>query len=163
MAPGALTPLPYAAPKTGLESKFSLPYSLAAGLVDERYTIRTYTDDAANRPEIARVLEKIKVFEDPVCVAHEPDYQNRSYGSRGTVLLDALTVDGRSASAEVRIAPGHPSRPLGWDDMATKFEDCAAYAGLRPDPTKQAFDMLRNLHSRPSIEQLLALLRRDDA
>jgi 2-methylcitrate dehydratase PrpD len=161
VAPGALTPLPYAAPITGLESKFSMQYALAAGIADEAYSIWTFTDPAVTRPGIANLLPRIDVVEDPACVADDPDYRNRSYSSRGIVFIEARTVDGRTAKAEVHVPPGNPARELSWDDMASKFEDCAAYAGVPPARAQQAFAGLRNLRQQPSMEALLTLLQTD--
>jgi 2-methylcitrate dehydratase PrpD len=161
VAPGALTPLPYAAPATGLEGKFSMPYPLAAGILDASYSIWTFTDEAVRRPAIAALLPRIKVVEDPACVADDADWRNRSYSSRGVVRLEARTTDGRTAATEVHFPPGNPARPLGWDDMAAKFADCAAYAGVRPAPASEAFGILRHLRRHASVEPLLALLATD--
>lgn len=160
VAPGALTPLPYPRPKTGLEGKFSMDYALAAGVLDEAYAIWTFTDAAVTRPDIAALYPRIAVTEDMACVEGQPDWSSRSYGSRGVVRVEAWTRDGRHGSREVSIAPGHPSRALGWDDLAAKFADCAASAGLAADRARDAFGQLRGFHGVGDLSRLLRLLCR---
>jgi 2-methylcitrate dehydratase PrpD len=55
MPPGGMLVLTYPQPVTGLEGKFSLPYSLAAGVLDGEYSIASFTDEAVNRAEIAEL------------------------------------------------------------------------------------------------------------
>jgi 2-methylcitrate dehydratase PrpD len=158
VAPGALTPLPYPAPRTGLEAKFSMDYALAAGVLDDSFAIWTFTDAAARRPEIADLYARIHVAEDSGCVAGQPDWPSRSYGSRGVVRLEATTVDGRIAAREVAIAPGHPQRALGWDDLALKFQDCARSAGLPEQQAAAAFAGLQGLQGLPDVATLRDLM-----
>ncbi len=50
MPPGGMRVLTYPRPVTGLEGKFSLPYTLAAGALDGKYALDSFTDAAV--PEI---------------------------------------------------------------------------------------------------------------
>lgn len=145
VAPGALTPLPYPAPRTGLEAKFSMNYALAAGVLDDGYAIWTFTDGAAQREGIAALYPRISVSEDMGCVEGQSDWQSRSYGSRGVVRVEARTSDGRTAAREIAIAPGHPKRALGWDDLASKFQDCARAANLPGARSEAVFEQLQRL------------------
>ena len=52
------------APKTGLQGKFSLNYVTASALLDKQLTIRTFQDDAVDRPGIRAILDKIEVIVD---------------------------------------------------------------------------------------------------
>lgn len=159
VAPGALTPLPYPAPRTGLEAKFSMDYALAAGVLDEAYSIWTFTDEAAQRPGIAALYPRIVVAEEMACVDGQPDWQSRSYGTRGVVRIEALTRDGRRASREVAVAPGNPRRPLGWDDLAVKFADCAASAGLDAAAAEAVFARLRGLRGVADVAALVGAMQ----
>jgi 2-methylcitrate dehydratase PrpD len=160
VAPGALTPLPYPRPRTGLETKFSMDYALAAGVLDEGYRIWTFTDEAAGRPAIHALYPRILVEEEMACTEGQADWQSRSYGTRGVVRLAVRTTDGREAMREIAVAPGHPKRALGWDDLAAKFGDCAASAGLDRAAAAAAFGELQALRRLVDVGSLVTRLRR---
>ena len=52
MPPGGMHVLTYPRPLTGLEGKFSLPYAIAAGVLDGKFSIGSFTDEAVRRPQI---------------------------------------------------------------------------------------------------------------
>jgi 2-methylcitrate dehydratase PrpD len=157
--PGSLIPLPYSRPRTGLESKFSMPYALAATLVDTPLTITTFTDTGVARPWVEDLLSRIDVREDIACTTRDPGYEARSYGSRGHVEVEVWTRDGRHGRREVDIAPGHPDRELGWADIEAKYADCASYAGVSTSRSDMAFAKLRNLAGEPSVSAVVELMR----
>ncbi|MFD1840574.1 MmgE/PrpD family protein [Paracidovorax cattleyae] len=159
MPPGGMLVLTYPRPVTGLEGKFSLPYPLAAGLLDGAYTLATFTDAAVRRPEIAALYDRIDAFEDEACRDTEDAiYDTRSSGSRGWVIVEMERVDGRKATLRIDKAPGHPSRELTWDDMSAKFEDCATAARLPEAQARAAYGELRALEECPDVAALVRRL-----
>jgi aconitate decarboxylase len=52
-------------PKTGLEGKFSVQYTLAAALLDGAVTLSSFTDERLNRPDMQALLGKIAVTMTP--------------------------------------------------------------------------------------------------
>jgi 2-methylcitrate dehydratase PrpD len=158
MPPGGMRVLIYPQPKTGLEGKFSLQYSLAAGVLDGQYTLWSFTDEAVNRTSILNLLERIFVTEDPRCAGDDPFLETRSSGSRGFVEVEATLSDGRHETVRVHQAPGHPSRELTWEDMAAKFADCAAQAHLDPGKATSALRLLERLETCADMREVVALL-----
>ncbi|MGQ3281000.1 MAG: hypothetical protein ACT6WE_31335, partial [Shinella sp.] len=155
VAPGALLPLRFNRPKTGLEGKFSMPYGLAVAMLDRHLTIASFEDAAVMRPEILSLYEKIEVIEDEVCGAEDPDYNKKSAGTRGFVIVEALLTDGRTIRQRVDTAPGHPKRPLSWADLNVKFLDCARSCGVDESVAQSAFDALKNLEKATDVAALL--------
>ncbi len=158
MPPGGMLVLTYPTPRTGLEGKFSLQYGLAAGLLDGRYTIGTFTDEAVQRPRIAELLQRISAYEDESCRDDDPLFETRSSGSRGFVDVEVTLRNGTRDSVRVHKAPGHPSRELGWDDIAAKFEDCASHARISAATARDAYAALRDLEHRDSVGALVGML-----
>ncbi|MDH4378275.1 MAG: MmgE/PrpD family protein [Ramlibacter sp.] len=159
MPPGGMLVLTYPRPVTGLEGKFSLHYPLAAGLLDGRYTLWSFTDEAVNRPDIAALYDRIDAREDESCRdLEDPQYESRSSGSRGWVTVDMELRDGRRASLRVDKAPGHPSRELDWAAIEAKFADCAQAARLAPGVADQALAQLHALETCPDVAQLVNIL-----
>jgi len=160
MPPGGMHVLTYPAPKTGLEGKFSLEYSLAAGVLDGGYTLWSFSDEAVDRPEIRRLLARIEAREDPRCAGNDPLLESRSSGSRGYVEVDACMRDGRSATVRIDRAPGHPERELAWDELHRKFLDCAAHATVDAGQAERAFERITRLEECNDVGEIVRLLVR---
>jgi 2-methylcitrate dehydratase PrpD len=160
MPPGGMRVLTYPRPTTGLEGKFSLPYTLAAGALDGKYTLETFTDAAVRRPEIERFYARIQAAEDPSCRGDDPQFEKRSSGSRGFVEVEVKLRDGRSDRVRVDKAPGAPTRDLTWDELRTKFMDCARQSQrITQDAAGRAFEAIRNLEQADDIGNIVRLLR----
>jgi 2-methylcitrate dehydratase PrpD len=158
--PGGMRVLTYPRPATGLEGKFSLPYTLAAGALDGRYALETFSDRAVQRKEIEALYPRIDAGEDPACRGDDPHFETRSSGSRGFVEVEVKLRDGRADRVRVDKAPGSPGRELGWDDLRGKFMDCARHSGRIPGTAAaQAFDAIRQLDRVGNISEIVELLR----
>jgi 2-methylcitrate dehydratase PrpD len=160
MPPGGMQVLTYPRPTTGLEGKFSLQYPLAAGVLDGKYSLWTFTDKAVQRAEIAALYARIDAHEDPSCRGDDPDFDKRSSGSRGFVEVEVRLHDGRSEKIRVDKAPGSPARELTWDDMHLKFMDCARHTERIGDAkAQQAFEAIQRFDELEDIGTLVELLR----
>jgi 2-methylcitrate dehydratase PrpD len=137
-----------------------MPHALVAAIIDEPISIRTFTDDGVARPIVREVHARVQVEESPACTIRDPDYQARSYGTRGHVEVEAWTRDGRHARREIDIARGHPSRELNWAEIELKFRDCAGYARLTAAQTETAFAALRTLSQQRSVATVVDNMRR---
>jgi 2-methylcitrate dehydratase PrpD len=158
--PGGMRVLTYPRPATGLEGKFSLPYALAAGALDGRCVLGTFTDAAVRRKEIDVLYPRIHAGEDPSCRGDDPQFEMRSSGSRGFVEVEVTLRDGRADRVRVDKAPGSPGRDLGWDEIRVKFMDCARHSGRTPESAAvQAFDAIRKLDRVGDIGEVVDLLR----
>ena len=158
MPPGGLQVLIYPEPTTGLEGKFSLPYVLAAGVLDGQYSLATFSDAAVNRPAVKALLKKIDIREEARCGGDDPLMATRPAGARGFVEIEIHTTNGRSETVRVDVAPGHPSQALGWDEIRQKFMDCAAHGHIEPSPAERAFDALTRLEECADLNAIVDLL-----
>lgn len=157
--PGATASISsYPEPRTGLEGKFSLEYSLAAGVLDGEYTLKTFTDQAVVRPAVNRLLRKIAIREDRRCGDNDPILETRSISSRGFVEVEVRTTDGRQGVIRVDYAPGHPTRELDWPEVQAKFMDCAASVAIDEGKAERAFERLMNLEGCDDISEVVGLL-----
>jgi 2-methylcitrate dehydratase PrpD len=160
MPPGGMRVLTYPEPATGLEAKFSLEYSLAAGVLDGEYTLWSFGDEAVRRPEIRPLLRIIDAHEDERCENAGPRSQAQSSGSRGFVEIVATMRGGRSETIRIDRAPGHPERELSWDDLHRKFLDCAVHAGMARTQAETAFERITRLESCGDVGEIVSLLTR---
>ena len=160
MPPGGMRVLTYPRPATGLEGKFSLPYTLAAGVLDGRYALDTFSDAAVRREEIGRLYARIDAAEHPACRGDDPRFDDLSSGSRGHVEIEVKLRDGRSDRARVDTAPGAPGRDLGWDELRGKFMDCARQPRRIPEESAaRAFEAIRRLDTLDDIGNVVDRLR----
>lgn len=156
--PGALAPLIARLPRTGLESKFSLEYTLSAALLDRHVGLRTFTDDAVRRPEVATLMARVRIGEDTRCLAGD-ELAGRSPHQLGYVEVRLELADGRSAYERVDTAAGTVRRPLAWPELRAKFLDCVAL-GLPTGPDPVAlFARLRTLPTTPDAGAAMAVVR----
>ncbi len=162
MPPGGMQVLTYPDPATGLEAKFSLQYSLAAGVLDGKYTLWSFTDEAVNRPAARELLKRVAAFEDERCRGDDPLFEKRSSGSRGFVEVEVRLRNGVTDMLRIDKAPGHPARELTWDEIERKFTDCAAYCGVPERAATAAYAKLRNLERCPDVREITRLLRPAD-
>ncbi|TYL46018.1 MmgE/PrpD family protein [Nocardioides sp. BGMRC 2183] len=127
-------------PASGYAAKFSLPWSVAALLVDGAVGIETYAEDAICRPELSALSAHITwdVEEAPQTVAAD---------APGDVEI--VLADGRTATGHVDRSPGGGAHPLGDDELFAKF---AGNVGER------ARDLAAAVHALPEAADLATTL-----
>jgi 2-methylcitrate dehydratase PrpD len=151
--PGGLTQLPYGRPATALEGKFSAPYACAAALLDGQVTLGTFTDAAVTRPQIAALYPLIEVREDPACLGDGPATGDVN---DGYVEVTATTAAGQTAAVRVRAPSGSPEHPMGWDEIATKFEACCQSVLMDAGESGALFAALRHIDRQADVRALIA-------
>ena len=110
--PAFLTDMvPIHEPATGLQAKYSLEYDVAVIAIDGRAGIHQYTDEAVQRPEAQRLMQRVKT------IPTEGPNQ-----SRVVVTLS----DGRRLEETVNRSHGNPADPLSEEERLGKFEECAS-------------------------------------
>ena len=155
MPPGGMHVLIYPRPVTGLEGKFSLPYSIAAGVLDGKFSIWSFSNEAVRRPEIAALYDRIDAHETPTSRGDDPQFEKRSSGSRGFVEVEVHLKDGRCDQIRIDVPPGSPSRALTWDELHSKFMDCAKQAPrISSANAEAAFASIRTLQSVADINAI---------
>jgi 2-methylcitrate dehydratase PrpD len=160
--PGGLIPLKFEWPVSRFEALFSMPYAVAVSLLHERPVLSSFTTDTVTSEEVNRLRPLIDVREDAVCVADYPDFESKSYGSRGEVRVMIETTDGIIASRTVLIAPGHPDRELTWEQLDAKFDDCATSAGFSHTFATETFALLRELDQAVAFGPIVSRMNKSE-
>ena len=154
-----MRPLIHRDPHTGLQAKFSLEYTLAAGFLGGGFGLAAYSDAAVERPEIRPRYSRVSVIEDPRCLSEEPDPSRKSAGTLGFVEVTATLRDGKSATVRVDKPTGSPRKELSWDDLQAKFLDCAREASLPEAAAAKACETWRHLRRSPDMSAAIALVQ----
>ncbi len=151
--PGGLRQLPYSRPGTALEGKFSAPYACAAALLDGEVSLSTFTDAAVNRAQIAALYPRIEVREDPACLGDGPVTGDVN---DGYVEATATTAAGRTVAVRVRAPSGSADHPMGWPEIAAKFETCCASVLMDAAQSGTLFAALRHIDKERDVRALIA-------
>ncbi len=112
-----LAGIPY--PKDQDETKFSIQYTLACGLLNGSYGVADMkkADGGKMPPEISGFIPKIRLIPDE-------SMENREKGIRGA-RVRVLLEDGSFEEETVLVPKGDPEKPLFFDDVIDKLRVCA--------------------------------------
>jgi 2-methylcitrate dehydratase PrpD len=146
---GARTALIHDDPSTGLEAKFSLPYTVALSLAHGVPEMSHFTDSAVQDERTRHLMSVMTVHED-------------SSGGSAAGSLDARyaevtvrTTTGDTLTHRVHHPRGTANRPLTSDEVDQKFLSCAAI--VTPDPqSEKLLERLRDLGTEQSVRGLFA-------
>jgi aconitate decarboxylase len=105
-------------PKTGMEGKFSMQYTLAAALIDGQVGVSTFSDECHARADIQELLKKVVMTMDPSIAS---DHENR------LITIDVEMEDGTIIHEECQRPPGSwGAPPLADGIFDSKIRDLLA-------------------------------------
>ena len=133
------------APRTPLEGKFDLRHCIALALHGRDASAADFREPWRPDPAIGATARKIRAEISP----------EMGFASA------RLTLDlagGRSLSATVPVAKGHPGNPIGWDDMRAKFD--ALVAPVLGARSEALFGLVREFGSGGALDEIRAILAR---
>jgi len=136
--------------ETKEQADHSLPYMVAAALLDGEIGPTQYTPERIARPDVQALLQRVRV--------HPDDGFSRSFPLEMPTRIRIILSDGRTLLREKRDYEGFYTRPMSWNSVVTKFERLAepyTNAGLR----KKIVGAVANLETVP-IRELTELLAR---
>ena len=152
--PKALAMTPYAEPVDEYRSKYCLPYMMAAALVDRRMGVEQYRSGKIGDPEIMRVMRCVRVVVPEDLKRHEGPWGENGV-NWGEARLAVRLGDGRTLRASCSHAKGWPGNPATWDDLCTKFRECAQ--GVLSDArTERTIERVSTLEDLKSVRELMS-------
>jgi 2-methylcitrate dehydratase PrpD len=131
--------LRYATPADPSQARFSLPYCVAAALLDGAVTPASFTPQAIARPAAAALMPRIRMTVDP-----DLDGERAVTDLVERATLTVRTDDGRVLSQRIETPRGHPLSPLDDDLLDSKFRACTQ-AVLAPQSGEHALAALRGM------------------
>ncbi|HSK30408.1 MAG TPA: MmgE/PrpD family protein [Candidatus Limnocylindria bacterium] len=152
----AMRVLAFTEPVTPYQAKFSMPYCIAAAVVDREVTLDTFTPRKFEDRAIVETRKKVHLsFPDvpiwPGLADVGPDTE--FVGNPVTIR----TNDGKSYSARVDIPRGDPALPLTENELLSKFRDCAR-SQLRPEDMERSVGLIHGLETVADVGTLMATL-----
>jgi 2-methylcitrate dehydratase len=139
-------------PHTVETADHSLPYTIAAALVDRQVTPTQFTMQKIMDPVIRAQLKKVEVVADPEIEKLFPAMQ------RAVVRIDM--TDGRSFQHQLDYPKGDPRNPLTDAEIEEKFS-ALADGVLSEGAQKRVKNAIWNLERVGSVSELMALMESD--
>ena len=136
----------YLVPQTGLEAKFSMPYTIARAILDESIGFDTFTDALVREERAQALTRRISMY------VHDGIESAWRMGSR-PVNVRLRLRDGRLLERQVDISKGNPEVALTPAELNVKFEDCARLS-LDAAAVKAAAQALQDIENVKLIAEL---------
>jgi 2-methylcitrate dehydratase len=139
-------------PHTRETADHSLPYVIAAALVDRQVTPAQFTMEKIMDAKIREQLKKVEVVADPEIEKVFPALQR--------VIVHIDTTDGRSFHKQLDYPKGDPRNPLTDQELEEKFA-ALADGVLSNEAQKRVKDAIWKLERVGSVSELMALMESD--
>src|SRR5262249_546157 len=99
-------------PRVMIDAQFSVPFTVALGLVKKRVVFPDFNEQAFAAPEVCRLMNLVTCAVDPALDAQYPE----NWPARVEITLQ----DGHTLAAETTHAKGDPRNPLTEDEASAK-------------------------------------------
>jgi 2-methylcitrate dehydratase PrpD len=136
----------YLVPQTGLEAKFSMPYTIARAILDDSIGFDTFTDSLVREERAQALTRRVSMY------VHAGIEGAWKMGSR-PVNVRLHLRDGRVLERQVDVSKGNPEVAMTPEELNVKFEDCARLS-LDSASMKAAAQALRNIESLKAVAEL---------
>src|SRR2546421_1924839 len=139
-------------PRSKETADHSLPYVIAAAIVDRQVTPAQFEMKKIMDPAIRAQLKKVEVVADPEIEKVFPALQR--------VVVNITTIEGRTFSKQLDYPKGDPRNPLTDAEVEEKFA-ALADGVLSAGAQKKLNDAIWNLEKVGSVSKLMALMKAD--
>ena len=141
------------APRTIVHAQFSIPFTVAAALIDGGVTLGHFDDRSIKRADILALAQRVESYVDA-------DLEREFGRTISPALLHIEMIDGTTHDVRVDIPRGSPERPMSRADFDAKAVDCFNRSArpLPPDAPIQLRHLVDNLESLEDVSSLVSVL-----
>ena len=139
--------MPFHAPATGLQAKFSLEFALASAFLTGRVGLGEVTDSFVQRDDVQRLMRRVEIERS---ADDDPLYAN---GARADLVTACMDDGAVLVSDEVTRARGHGLVPLSADELWAKFADCTRER-LSDRESRALFEVLQRIETLDSAAEI---------
>ena len=119
---------------------------MAILLLDRRAGLNEFTDEAVDREDVKRMIEKVDFVID--------DEAEAAGYHLMTTIIDIELKDGRKISGRADFGKGSPAMPMSYDEVAQKFRENAEFAGMSRARADEIVELVRRMETLPSVDEL---------
>jgi 2-methylcitrate dehydratase len=135
-------------PATRESADHSIPYVVASALVHGDLRVEHFTPEALRDPAVARILEHLRVYEDPECAAAWPQ--------EVMTRIRITTSSGGVEEGAIRAYRGHATNPMSDQEIEEKVTTLAA-GKLSTVQLDRLFKAIWTLEEMPGVASVLKL------
>jgi 2-methylcitrate dehydratase len=145
------------------QADHSLPYVIAAALLDEELYPAQFVPERINKPDVQQLLKKVEVhtkfpMHKPVKLAGVLDPYTKVYPDKLMGEVKIILKDGKEYTLEKEDYYGFHTRPLSWTDVKKKFRKLTQNV-LDKEDQKQIIEVIENFQKHRA-KDLVSLLGR---
>ncbi|RDE22607.1 MmgE/PrpD family protein [Motiliproteus coralliicola] len=138
-------------PRSPVEARFSLEFSIACALVYGQVTLDQFCEDCILDPRVQSLIERISMSVDD-------DLAKLGFIGTAPVKIWLTLKDGEEIYLENDLARGNPEKPFSNQEFSDKFRRCTQ--GLLPEAQAESLlAQLFQLEQVTSVRELLALTK----
>src|SRR5699024_7681075 len=135
--------------ETKAQADHSLPYMLAAALIDHEMTNDAYDEERIQQDDVQELLRKVEVEEDE-------EITERFENGEMPAVVDIALADESTRHIEKDAFNGHPTNPMTWEQVEEKFTTMTEER-YDEDHREEIVDTVENLEAH-DVADLTALL-----
>lgn len=140
--------MPFHAPRTALEAKFSLEFAVAASLLRGKVGLAELDDAFVTAAPTQALMHKVRIT---TTAEFDPSYP----GAAPADFVQLRMTDGSvHVTDQVRRASGHADLPLTREQLWSKFSECAGVAGMTAHGAQPLFDAMQRIDSLPGSDAI---------
>jgi 2-methylcitrate dehydratase PrpD len=139
-------------PQKGLEGKFSMEYCSCRALVDGAITLRSFSDEQINQPEIRKLMKRIRCVERYPMATMGADTSGLNPQS-----VTIRMIDGKEYFRETPLDAGLPVHAMSNRRLEEKYADCASLV-LDENRIRKSLSLLRHFNSLRNIHELMDIV-----
>jgi len=156
LTPQCLAIAPYPEPSDEHRAKFCLPYTLAVALIDREVLLRQYEPARIAAADVRAMMPKIKIVL-PDDLKHHRGQWGENGVNWGESRITVKLKDGRVLTKAAPYSRGWPEDPVAWDDVKTKYAQCAEGI-LSSAQIAETVDMIARLERLDKVAELVRAL-----
>lgn len=139
-------------PVTPADAKYSIPYAVALAAAKKRLLLDDLTADALSDATVLHMAQRVDVELDPAFNAEKGEPPGK---------VEITLTNGDRRTLQLDHGYGHYKNPISFDDVVSKFRDCAAHASRPMSASVQdkTIDLIMNLDKIDDISAVAMMMR----
>ena len=140
-------------PSSIKEALFSLPYTVAVGLVKGDLFLDDFTEEAIHDKEVLFISDKVTAVVDE-------RIENRYGRILGPAVIQIILKDGRQFTTQVDFVKGHPKNPMSMQEVKNKFLKCIPFSArfFDEERVESLFNVILDLERLDDISEIIKCL-----
>ena len=141
------------APQTVVHAQFSIPFTVAAALIDGAVNFGHFSDSSIRREDILALAQRVNAYVDD-------DIEREWSRNVSPAHVQIDMNDGATHILRVDLPLGHPDKPMSVADFDAKAADCfrASIRPLRDDANRRLRELVDGLESLDDVRALVRVL-----